>query len=142
LPHRFPTDQATTAPQFPALAKSLRMATPPDHPGAAHAHRDRTRGELHQVAFEAGRHAPPAGGTPVLEPALPSLLVYREPPDRSDPGTARLIAGEACWIAARRDEADEAREIVRRLAQDGSAEHGAFLVIELWTASDSHARRF
>ncbi|NLG61829.1 MAG: DUF1704 domain-containing protein [Candidatus Cloacimonetes bacterium] len=101
-----------------------------------------TRGELQQVEFEAGRHALPAGGTLVLEPALPYLLVYREPPDRSDPGTARLIAGEACWIAARRDEADEAREIVRRLAQDGSAEHGAFLVIELWTASDAHARRF
>src|SRR5690606_35804456 len=31
---------------------------------------------------------------------------------------------------------------VRRLAQDGSAEHGAFLVIALWTASDAHARRF
>src|SRR5690606_376701 len=123
LPHRFPTDQATTAPQFPALATSLRMATPPDDPGAAQADRDMTRGELQQVECEAGRHALPAGGTLVLEPALPYLLVYREPPDRSDPGTARLIAGEACWIAARRDEADEAREIVRRLAQDGSAEH-------------------
>lgn len=103
---------------------------------------DMTRGELQQVGFEAGRYTLAGGGTLVLEPALPYLLVYREPPERSDPGTARLIAGEASWLAARRGDAEEAREIARRIAHDGSVEHGAFLVIEVWASPDPDARRF
>lgn len=98
--------------------------------------------DLEQVSYERGRYTLAAGGTLVLEPALPYLLLYREPPGRRDAGTARLIAGEASWLAAREGDADEAREIVRRIAQDGSAEHGAFLVIEVWTARDPDARRF
>ncbi len=97
---------------------------------------------LQQVAFEAGRHALAAGGTLVLEPALPFLLVYREPPDRADPDTARLIAGEASWLAARAGDELEARAIVRQIARDGSVEHGAFLVLEIWTATDPDCRRF
>jgi len=98
--------------------------------------------DLQQRAFEGGHYALPGGGTLVLDTALPFLLVYREPPRGNDPGTARLIAGEASWLLARREDDDETREIVRRIAQDGSAEHRAFLVIEIWAAADPHARRF
>lgn len=100
------------------------------------------RGELQQLAYEGGHYALPGGGTLVLDPALPFLLVYREPRDRKDAGTARLIAGEASWLLVRDEDDAETRELVRRIAQDGSTEHGAFVVIEVWAADDPRARRF
>jgi uncharacterized protein (TIGR02421 family) len=91
---------------------------------------------------KAGRHVLRHGGTLVLDPELPFLLVHREPPARADEGTARLIAGEACYLAARRGEDDEARALVRRIAEAGSAAHGAHLVLEIWSAADPQSRRF
>ncbi len=97
---------------------------------------------LQQVGRAGSRHALSAGGMLVLEPELPFLLVYREPADRPDPGTARLVAGEASYLRATMDEDEEARRIVRDVATAGSSAHGAFLVIELWAAPAPDATQF
>ncbi len=78
----------------------------------------------------------------VLDGSLPFLLVHRQPRSRPDPGTARLIAGEASFLLAREEEEVQARELVRLIAEAGSAEHGAFLVLEIWTSADANAQRF
>ena len=83
-----------------------------------------------------------ARGRITLDRDLPFLLVYRQPPERADPGTRRLIAGEASVLIAHRDEEAEAREIIRRIAEAGSAAYGAFLVLEIWAATDPHAHSF
>jgi hypothetical protein len=78
------------------------------------------------------------GGVLALDPGLPFLLMHRQ----DDGGIARLIAGEASFLASRRDEEGEARELVRRIAEAGSSAFGAFLILELWAAADAHARTF
>ena len=42
------------------------------------------------------------GGILTLDRDLPFLIVYREPADRPDPGTARLVATEAAFLSRRR----------------------------------------
>jgi uncharacterized protein (TIGR02421 family) len=83
-----------------------------------------------------------AGGVLSVDRGLPFLLVYREPPDRDDEGTARLVATEAAYLIARRGEEEEAAALVRELAEAGSAAHGAFLVIELWSSPDGGSEQF
>lgn len=82
------------------------------------------------------------GGVLHLDRGLPFLLVHRAPAGRHDPGTDRLLAGEASYLLARAGEEDEAAALVRRLAKAGSAEYGAYLVLELWSAGDPRSRRF
>ncbi|MEX2572495.1 MAG: tyrosine/phenylalanine carboxypeptidase domain-containing protein [Gemmatimonadota bacterium] len=88
------------------------------------------------------RHALPHGGVLSLDRSLPYLIVYREPPRREDVGTERLVATESAYLIARRGEDSEVGSLVRRLAQAGSAAHGAFLVLELWSSPDPASRRF
>jgi uncharacterized protein (TIGR02421 family) len=89
-----------------------------------------------------GRTSLRHGGVLVSDPRLPFLLVYRQPPDREDAGTARLLAGEASYVAARRGEETEVQRLVRRIAETGSAAHGAFLVLEVWSAKETDSRTF
>jgi uncharacterized protein (TIGR02421 family) len=83
-----------------------------------------------------------SGGVLHLDRGLPFLLVHREPGDRGDAGTARLVATEAAYLAARPGEEEEVAELVRGLAESGSTAYGAFLVLELWSAADPGSRRF
>jgi uncharacterized protein (TIGR02421 family) len=82
------------------------------------------------------------GGVLQIDRGLPFLIVYREPHDRADGGTERLVSGEASYLVARPGEEDEAAELIRRLAKHGSTAYGAFLVLEVWSATDEDGRRF
>jgi uncharacterized protein (TIGR02421 family) len=88
-----------------------------------------------------GRYTLPAGGVLHLDRGLPFLLVYREPADRDDPGTDRLVTGEASYLVSRPGE-EEVAALVRRLAEAGSTAYGAFLVLEVWSAREAESRRF
>src|SRR5690554_3256647 len=67
----------------------------------------------------------PAGSVLNFDRELPFLLVYRQPPDREDAGTERLVAGEAAHLIMRPDDAEELLPLIRWIAERGSVEHGA-----------------
>lgn len=82
------------------------------------------------------------GGLLSIDRDLPFLLVYREPAERDDPGTARLVASEAAFLIASADGAEDALQEVRERAVKGAAVHGAFLLLEIWAAEDADSRTF
>lgn len=88
------------------------------------------------------RHTLASGGVLNVDRDLPFLLVNRAPPERADRGTAQLVAGEASFLASRPGEEPDVHEIVSALARAGSTAHGAFLVMEIWSALDERTRRF
>jgi uncharacterized protein (TIGR02421 family) len=77
----------------------------------------------------------PGGGILNIDRKLPCLFVYRQPPDRPDAGTQRLVAGEAAYLIAR-DDADQAAAIVAALAETATAELGSCMIVEVWTGDD------
>jgi uncharacterized protein (TIGR02421 family) len=87
------------------------------------------------------RHSLPSGGVLSLDRGLPFLLVHRSPA-HDDEGTARLVSAESAYLVAHADEHAEAAELVHALAEAGARAHGAFLVMELWSARDPESRRF
>jgi uncharacterized protein (TIGR02421 family) len=89
--------------------------------------------------FRAGRRIrlPLAdGGGLSIDRKLPFLLVYRQPAGRDDAGTASLVRGEAAWLVAREQD-PLAAGLVKALAEAGTEEFGAFLVIELWSGAQA-----
>jgi uncharacterized protein (TIGR02421 family) len=82
----------------------------------------------------------PGGGALNLDRKLPCLLVYRQPPARDDAGTAQLLLGEASYLIAAGSPDDDVSELVRALAQAGTAELGSFLIIEVWAGEANGAR--
>jgi hypothetical protein len=107
----------------------------------------------------AGRHLPATplqDSSPLLILRLPPTLALpsglqgapprrsngRQPRDGADAGSDRLLRGEASFLLARAGEQEEAREVVRRVAESGSAEWGAFLVPELWAAESGDRPAF
>lgn len=91
---------------------------------------------------EGVRHTLSHGGVLHIDRGLPFLFVYREPPARPDPGTARLIAAEAAYLISRRGEDREVAELLGRLVRSGSTAFGAFLVFEIWSSPDPASTRF
>lgn len=84
------------------------------------------------------RRTLPDRGRLHIDRQLPFLCVYRQPPDRSDVGTERLVQGEASYLiapGAAKFRASVA-ELVRRVVKTLSAEFGAFLIVEIWAAPD------
>jgi uncharacterized protein (TIGR02421 family) len=81
------------------------------------------------------------GGAVNLDRKLPFLLVYRQPPDRVDAGTPQLLLGEASYLVGTGAGYDEIAGIVRALAEAGTTEFGAFLILEVW-AGDAGSRQF
>ena len=67
---------------------------------------------------------------------LPFVCLYRRPPDRSDPGTRRLVIGESAFVTAPYD--PESRQVMERLllslAKLAAERFGAFLLIEVWSS--------
>jgi uncharacterized protein (TIGR02421 family) len=77
-------------------------------------------------------------GRLVVDGARPFLLVLRK--RQSPDPLARLLRGEASYLIVDTDEPERhleaLRETVRAVAEAGSREHGAFLVMELWGGGD------
>jgi uncharacterized protein (TIGR02421 family) len=66
---------------------------------------------------------------------LPFLCVYRQPPDRSDPGADRLVVSEAAYLNCSGNQQYH-RSVVRLIERLGTLmidRFGAHLVLELWT---------
>jgi uncharacterized protein (TIGR02421 family) len=81
----------------------------------------------------------PGGGTLNLDRKLPFLFVHRQPDLSRPDSTAELITGEASFLTVRGD-VEPARDIVRALAEAGTAETGSFLVLELWAGPEDSTR--
>lgn len=75
----------------------------------------------------------PDGGVLNLDRKLPYLFVYRQPPEREDPGTHRLVLGEASYLVALGDAVDETHDVVAALAAAATRELDSFLILELWS---------
>lgn len=84
------------------------------------------------------RRTLPGRGRLHIDRQLPFLCVYRQPPDRDDAGTERLVQGEASYLIAPGGAGLRASvsELVRRVVQTLSAAFGAFLIVEVWAAPD------
>jgi uncharacterized protein (TIGR02421 family) len=91
---------------------------------------------------ESVHHSLSAGGVLHLDRGLPFLIVHRAASDRPDDGTARLVTTEAAYLVGQPGEEQEVADLVRQLADSGSAAYGAFLVLELWSSPDPDSRRF
>lgn len=84
------------------------------------------------------RRTLPARGRLHIDRQLPFLCVYRQPPDRIDAGTERLVKGEASYLIAPGEPKYQKRvsALVREVVSTLSAEFGAFLIVEIWAAPD------
>lgn len=80
----------------------------------------------------------PEWGRVHIDRALPFVCVYRRPPRGNDAGTGRLVTTEASYIttagADRRHRGLAA--LVAEIARTMSAQFGAYLVLEVWSAYD------
>ncbi len=78
-----------------------------------------------------------------LDRPLPFLLVYRRPPGGHDPGTARLLQGEAAYLLVEGDPAcaGEVEGLLRAVVEPLRLRFGTVLVLELWAdaPADPHA---
>lgn len=97
---------------------------------------------IEAIAQRLGSHAPvrsklPAWGRVHIDRALPFVCVYRRPARRADPGTETLLLGEAAYVLALEDGAQQPglERLLAQLAQFRLADFGAFLVLELWSAA-------
>jgi uncharacterized protein (TIGR02421 family) len=84
------------------------------------------------------RRAVPGWGRLHIDRQLPFLIVYRRPAGRKDPGTARLVMGEASYLTAtgNRKLHSSLASLVKAISTNIGGLFGAFLVIEIWAGSD------
>ncbi|NNE00484.1 MAG: flavohemoglobin expression-modulating QEGLA motif protein [Pirellulaceae bacterium] len=84
------------------------------------------------------RRALPEKGRLHIDRQLPFLTVYRQPPDDVDAGTERLVQGEASYLIAPGNPQYRSKiaKLIRNVASTLSAEFGAFLIVEIWSAPD------
>ena len=70
---------------------------------------------------------------------LPFLCVYRRPRKREDAGTEKLVQGEASYLIAsgHRQAQKDLSSLVQGLAEELIEIFGAFLVLEVWSASEN-----
>ena len=87
------------------------------------------------------RRSLPHGGRLHIDRTLPFLVVYRCPHGRSDPGTERLVKGEASYLiaAGKSRPTPDLTRLVKTVIEILSNACGGFLVIEIWSnASQDH----
>jgi uncharacterized protein (TIGR02421 family) len=86
------------------------------------------------------RRTLPQQGRLHVDRQLPFLCVYRRPADEADPGTEQLVKGEAAYLIApgSAQHAGAVSRLVQGLAQAMAAEFGAFLIVEIWSASGAN----
>ena len=73
-----------------------------------------------------------------IDRKLPFLILYRPPEHLSDPGTSRLVKGEASYLIAPLPDLKKSgiQDLVKQLAALLSEEFGAYLIIEVWAGSE------
>jgi uncharacterized protein (TIGR02421 family) len=78
----------------------------------------------------------PDGSRLFIDRQLPFLCIYRRPHDRPDPGTERLLLGEAAYLLATSTAYHFAplQRLVERIIATQQPNFGAFLLFELWTS--------
>jgi uncharacterized protein (TIGR02421 family) len=76
-----------------------------------------------------------------IDRKLPFLCVYRRPRGQEDLGTARLIQGEASYLMGpgHRQAQKGLSLLVQRIAETMAERFGAFLILELWSATEGDA---
>jgi len=113
----------------------------------SHGSADLTDAELRRLLapLEAGEllrcRLPFGEGLVHIDRLQPFVCVYRQPAERPDLGTDRLLLGQASYIIAEQSPATEAplRALVSRLTDLIIDAYGAALVFELWSAPDGPA---
>ncbi|HHH35979.1 MAG TPA: DUF1704 domain-containing protein [Gammaproteobacteria bacterium] len=80
------------------------------------------------------RRSLPGWGRIHIDRHLPYLCVYRRPPRRRDPGTARLLFGEPAYLLAPGESTchDALRSLVADIAATQREHCGAFVLVEVW----------
>ena len=81
----------------------------------------------------------PDGSRLFIDRQLPFLGVYRRPLKRDDPGTERLLLGEAAYLLATATERHYAplRRLVEKIAATQKAFFSSFLLFELWSSDET-----
>jgi len=84
------------------------------------------------------RRTVPGGGRLHIDRKLPFLAAYRRPATRSDPGTRRLVLGEAAYLVAPGGAGARAgvERLTRSVVETVAPDFGAFLLLELWAGPD------
>ncbi|MHC4179909.1 MAG: tyrosine/phenylalanine carboxypeptidase domain-containing protein, partial [Planctomycetota bacterium] len=82
------------------------------------------------------RRTLPDRGRLHIDRQLPFLCIYRRPAQRDDPGTERLLVGEASYLLAPGEQRFRKRLalLVHRVAATLGRKFGAFLIVEIWSA--------
>lgn len=85
----------------------------------------------------------PDGSRLFIDRQLPFLCVYRRPRGRADPGTERLLLGEAAYLLANSTERHYAplSRLVERIAEAQQPLFGSFLLFELWSSAEARDSR-
>jgi len=78
----------------------------------------------------------PIWGRVHIDRKLPFLCVYRKPSDRDDPGTEKLLFGEAAYVIASGESylRDSLKSLVQSIAKTQVAEFGRMLIVEIWSS--------
>ncbi len=86
------------------------------------------------------RKSLPEGGILNIDRQLPFLLVYRQPENRVDYGTEKLITGEASFllVSAKPKYHRFVTSLVTEIAEILSERLGAFLILEIWSEDRSN----
>jgi len=84
----------------------------------------------------------PGWGLIHIDRHLPFLCAYRRPENRDDTGTERLLTGEASYLMARGDPAEQPMlsQLVFEIAVQQSEACGSFLLVEIWSKSGADDR--
>ncbi len=77
----------------------------------------------------------PGWGKLHIDRQLPFLFVYRRPRDIQDPGTERLVVGEASYLTAPPDRGVQksVKALAAEIARLGVEIFGGFLIVEVWS---------
>ncbi len=84
------------------------------------------------------RRSLPTWGRVHIDRQLPFLCIYRRPPEREDPGTDRLVVGEASYLIASGEPPlqEKLSRLLRQIIKTLSGSFGSFLVVEIWARPD------
>jgi hypothetical protein len=83
----------------------------------------------------------PLDGRLHVDRQLPFLVIYRQPGQRSDEGTRRLVLGEASYLIASADKRlkPSLAALTAAIVKTLSEKFGAFLIIEIWATFEKRS---